>query len=305
MSDGHDLPPPGPHGGDGPAIARALGIAPSEILDLSRSANPAAPDVARIARRHLDSLHAYPDPAEARALLAEAIGVGQESLLLTNGGSEAISLVAAEIGGTVVSEPEFGLHPRSDGAARWRSDPHSPTGRLARPDDVADVWDEAYYPIATGRWTAGRPGVAVGSLTKLYDCPGLRLGYVIAEADLVARIEARQPTWSVGSLALAVLPDLLTSTDLPGWASQAAEARAATVAVLRAHGLDPAPSDAPWLLVRAPGLRARLAPRGIVVRDCSSFGLHGWARIGIADDAGRSRLDDALTTTAPSHQDLP
>lgn len=293
------LPPPGPHGGDGPAVARALGLDPCDVVDLSRPTNPSAPDVAALAARHLGSLRTYPDPTAAHAHLAAAMGVAAERLLLTNGGAEAIALVAAEVGGSVLVEPEFGLHPRRRSRPRWRSDPHSPSGLLAQDDLRADVWDEAHYPLTTGRWSAGRDGIALGSLTKLYDCPGLRLGYVVADGATVARLAARQPTWAVGSLALAVLPDLLAATDLPGWAATTAAARDATAEVLRAHGLATSVADAPWVLVRAPGLRERLAPHGVVVRDCASFGLDGWVRVAAADASARARLDAALAVSPP------
>jgi len=69
--------------------------------------------------------------------------------------------------------------------------------------------------------------------------------------------------------------------------------------VLGRHGLAPEPSDANYVLVRdAPGLRDRLAPLGVVVRDCASFGLPGAARLAVPDDAGLARLDDALGRTA-------
>jgi histidinol-phosphate/aromatic aminotransferase/cobyric acid decarboxylase-like protein len=54
-------------------------------------------------------------------------------------------------------------------------------------------------------------------------------------------------------------------------------------------------SHANWLLVKAPELRARLAPYGIVVRDCTSFGMPGTVRIAVPDEDGLSRLDQALT----------
>lgn len=286
------IPAAGAHGGDGPAIARALGI---DVLDLSQSLNPFAPDVAPLVARHADAVGAYPDPTVATALLADTIGVDPERLLLTNGGSEAISLVAGELGGGVVSEPDFSLHPRGDGPT-WRSDPHNPTGGLAGDDVVVDVWDEAFYPLATGRWTAHRPGAAVGSLTKLFACPGLRIGYVIA--DDVDRFAARQPHWSVNTIALAALPDLLASADLPGWRDAIADARDALVALLAEHGLAVEVADAPWVLVEAPGLRDRLAPHGVVVRDCASFGMPGWHRIAVTDEAGLARLAGALEASA-------
>ena len=292
------VPPAGPHGGDGPRVARALGLDPREVLDLSQTMNPFAPDVAGLLVRHLDAVGSYPDATAATELLAQAMGVAPGRLALTNGGSEAIALVAGEVGGRVAGEPEFALHPRGNGGPVWRSDPQSPTGLLADATTQADVWDEAFYPLATGRWTADRPGITVGSLTKLFACPGLRLGFVLG--DDVERLVRRRPQWSVGSLALAVLPDLLTAADLPGWQRAIADARAALTSALTERGFEVQAHAAPWVLVSAPGLRERLAPRGVVVRDCASFGLPGHARIAVPDSAGLVRLLDAIDHAAAS-----
>ena len=160
--------------------------------------------------------------------------------------------------------------PHPDGPV-WHSDPHNPSGRLAASDETADVWDEAFYPLATGQWTAGRTGVVVGSLTKVFAAPGLRLGYIIA--DDIERFARHQPQWSVNSLALAVLPELLDLADLPVWSEAIATARKDLTEVLRRFDFAVEAADAPWVLVHAPGLRRRLAPHGVVVRDCSSFGM--------------------------------
>lgn len=286
------VPPPGAHGGDGPRVARALGVDPLSILDLSQNLNPFAPDVVAAATRHAASLRHYPDPSAATRLLAEAIGVEAERLLLTNGGAAAVAVVAREIGGRVQSEPEFSLHPRGAGGPVWRSDPHNPSGVLAGEDEVADVWDEAFYPLATGRWSAGRPGVVVGSLTKVFACPGLRLGYVIA--DDVGRFARHEPAWAVGSLGLAVLAELLESVDLPGWTQRIASARAALADEFARRGWQVRSADAPWVLVGAPGLRDRLALEGIVVRDCASFGMPGVVRVAVPDGRGLERLAGVL-----------
>jgi histidinol-phosphate/aromatic aminotransferase/cobyric acid decarboxylase-like protein len=223
------------------------------------------------------------------------MGVDSDRLLLTNGGAEAITLLAAELGGGV-DEPEFGLHPRGGSGPRWRSNPHNPTGLLAADDDTAGVWDEAFFPLATGRWTRGDAGVpVVGSLTKLLGCPGLRVGYVLADPPLVERCRDRQPGWSVNGLACAALPDLLQPVDLDGWAKSVGKLRDELAAVLRRYGLQPRPSEANWVLVEAPGLREQLARHGVLVRDCASFGLPGVMRIAVPDPAGLARLDHALT----------
>lgn len=293
------LPASGRHGGDGARVAAALGLAASDVLDLSASLNPVAPDPAPVVAKHLDALGRYPDPAEATEALAEAMDVDVRRLLLTNGGSEAITLVASALGGGQVDEPDFALYPRSGSGPLWRSDPHNPSGRLAGVDDVADIWDEAFYPLATGRWSAGGRAVVVGSLTKLFACPGLRLGYLLADEDVVGEVAARQPAWAVNGLATAALPDLLADADLPGWAEEINGLRHALIDVLGAHGLDPQPSDANYVLcANAPGLRDRLAPQGVVVRDCASFGLAGRARIAVPDAAGLRRLEEALCAAA-------
>jgi histidinol-phosphate/aromatic aminotransferase/cobyric acid decarboxylase-like protein len=285
------IPAPGAHGGDGARLAAALGVDPAAVLDLSASFNPVAPDPGEVVAKHLDALGRYPEPAAATAALAAAMQVDVDRLLLTNGGAEAIALVAAELGGRV-DEPDFGLYPRRGGPL-WRSNPHNPSGRLAGADQEAGVWDEAFYPLATGSWTRG-DAVVVGSLTKLLACPGLRVGYVLADPGPIHRLRRRQTTWSVNGLAAAALPDLLAAVDLPAWAAAVARLRARLVAVLRRAGLDPEPSDANFVLVRAPGLRSRLAPDGVLVRDCASFGLPDHVRVAVTDDAGLARLEEVL-----------
>lgn len=296
------IPRAGQHGGDGARVAAALGLGTCDVLDLSASMNPAAPDPRPIVARHLEAVGRYPDPAMATAALAAAMEIDADRLLLTNGGAEAIALVAAETGSGWADACDFSLYrrhlPRLDPTGpRWRSDPHNPLGTLAGPHVQADVWDEAFYPLATGRWTAGRPGYTLGSLTKLLACPGLRIGYVVCtDGTAQARLADRQPQWSVNGLACAALADLLATVDLTGWAAAVAARRAELAAVLGAYGLRVRPgASANWVLVEgAVGLRDRLAAQAVVVRDCTSFGLPGVHRVAVPTPAGLSRLEAAL-----------
>lgn len=299
------MPPAGTHGGDGPSVEVALGLAPGSLLDLSQNMNPVAPPVAPIVVRQLSSLGHYPDDREATRVLAEALGVDPGRVLLTNGGSEAIHLATTVLGGRVREEPEFGLHPRGSDGPVWRTDPHSPTGRLAGPQERADVWDEAFFALATGRWTAlGRHGdrersLVVGSLTKTFSCPGLRLGYVVLPQTPVTALDGAslgpdQPHWSVSALALAVLPELLEVADLPDWASRIGQLRRELVDLLAGAGLQVQAADAPWVLVHEPGLRERLAPLGVLVRDCASFGLPGVARMAVPGAENLERVAAAV-----------
>jgi len=296
--------PAGAHGGDGARLAEALGVRPGQVLDLSASLNPVAPDPRPVLERHLDAIGRYPDARRAADAMAAALGAGPGHVLLTNGGAEAIALLANELGSGWVDEPDFSLYRRHLGrldpsGPRWRSNPHNPSGRLAAPTDTADVWDEAFWPLATGTWTRGdvaNNATVIGSLTKLLACPGLRIGYIYsADDDLIARLHQRQPQWSLNGLAAEALPDLLETVDLMTWAKETARLRNELGDTLERHGFTPQPSDANWVLLHAPDLRDRLAPHGICIRDCTSFGLAGTVRIAVPNDEDRVRLERALT----------
>jgi len=68
---GFVAPRPGPHGGDGARLAAALGIDPDEVLDLSVSLNPCAPDVAPLVVAHARVVDRYPDADAATCALAQ------------------------------------------------------------------------------------------------------------------------------------------------------------------------------------------------------------------------------------------
>lgn len=299
--------PTGPHGGDAFALARALGVEPVKILDLSASLNPFAPPLDDVLTNVGRQLHRYPDDAEATELLANAMDVPADRVVLTNGGAEAIALVAAlEPSGDVI-DPEFSLYRRhlkkvKTGAPRWRSNPSNPLGRRAAPDETAAVWDEAFWPMTTGTWTRGDDSSwRLGSLTKLWACPGVRAGYAIAPtADDAQRLEALRPRWSVNAIALQTIIDLLPSTDLPGWSRRIHERRMEMQRSLGDRGLKVQETEANWLLVRSEiDLRTELLPFGILVRDCSSFGLTDTYRIAVCSEDEQERLETALSTVLP------
>jgi len=306
MTRSNEVPAGGPHGGDAVEVATALGLDPNQMVDLSASMNPFAPDVIGVLQQILaaspTALTRYPNPAAATGSLGVAIGIDPALLVLTNGGAEAIALVASELGSGHVVEPEFSLYrrhlPSSNlTAPRWRSNPSSPLGILAAPGEHAGVWDEAFYPLATGTWTRGDTDAwRLGSLTKLWSCPGLRLGYLIAPDPTSAeRIRQRQPRWAVNGLALTSLPELLERTDLAGWHTQLIALRSGFAAQLATLGYAVRETDANWLLVERPGLRQQLAPLAVMVRDCTSFGLPDLHRVAVPN---LQDLDRVLTAFA-------
>lgn len=302
------------HGGDGPAIARRLGVPVEDLVDLSANLNPLAPPVGEIVVRHASAVRHYPHPDELSATtdrLALAIGVPPERLVLTNGAAEAIALVARRVRRAHVVEPEFAECRRhlvdadDPTAGRWRSNPNNPLGTLAPSGAVAAVWDEAYWPMTTGTWTRGDTDAwRIGSFTKLWACPGLRLGYAVAPDPIEAEaIRRHQPEWPVGSLGLAMLDELLDREDLAATAARLREHRRRFADEVARLGYAARPGDAPWLLLDGTrGLRNLLIDHYVVVRDCSSYGLPGTHRVALpppalldrvlaALDAVRARLD--------------
>lgn len=161
---------------------------------------------------------------------------------------------------------------------------------LCRPGRVVVV-DEAFADVTLARVggalvdepqsLAGRrlPGLVVlRSVTKTFAVPGLRAGYLVGDADVVARLVAPRPHWPVGTLQLAAVAAAVGPT---GRAHAQAQARAvrtertAQCAALTDAGItvcgDP---QASFVLVHDPdALRRRdhLADRGVAVRRCDTF----------------------------------
>jgi histidinol-phosphate aminotransferase len=180
--------------------------------------------------------------------------------------------------------------------------PADAVARLAQPGRTLVV-DEAFAdtvhvpgqgPEPTS--LAGRrdlPGlVIVRSLTKTWGLAGLRVGYLLAEAELVRRLTEAAPLWPVSTPALAAIEACASDE-----ATVAAAAIAAQLAGERADlvaGLTPlfevVRPQSSFVLVRSPdglGLRERLRQRGFAVRRGDTFPGLGpdWLRIAVRDAA--------------------
>ncbi|MGI9623647.1 MAG: aminotransferase class I/II-fold pyridoxal phosphate-dependent enzyme [Acidimicrobiales bacterium] len=298
------LIPRGPHGGDGSQLAELLGIDPAAVLDLSASLNPVAPHITDLVARHLDAIKVYPDPTSAACAVAEMVGVDSDRVVMTNGGAEAIAVVAQLLPSGRVHPPEFSLYERhlvevSASGPLWRSNPNNPTGLLADSADFADVWDEAFYVLATGDWTRGDGhSWRLGSLTKAFACPGLRIGFIVVpESHDAADVRRLVPRWSLNAIAAAIVPDLVELSEGPEWCSRIDVLRSQLSDLVRQFGLVPEPSDSNFVVVRdCPGLRDGLARQGVLIRDTTSFGFSG-VRIAVPSEAGLERLAAAMAAT--------
>lgn len=179
------------------------------------------------------------------------------------------------------TNPTGVLHP----AATLRS--------LVRPGRVVLV-DEAFIDSVPGERETLLGGdltglLVVRSLTKTWAVAGIRAGYVVGDAELVAALAEHQPLWSVGSLALRVMIETATPAALVE-ADRAAEEmagwRAHLTRGLHTLGIPTAGGDAPFVLARVgTGVREALRDAGWAVRRGDTFpGLDtAWVRIAVRD----------------------
>jgi histidinol-phosphate/aromatic aminotransferase/cobyric acid decarboxylase-like protein len=139
----------------------------------------------------------------------------------------------------------------------------------------------------------------VRSLTKDHGIPGVRVGYVLASAELCRTLEASRPAWSTSAFAqVAAIAAAHSGEFVVESRARLLEDRRALVRALAAMGVETLPTRATFLVARVPdvaGLRSRLLERhAILVRDCASFGLPGFMRLAARPEHERKRLLSAL-----------
>jgi len=150
------------------------------------------------------------------------------------------------------------------------------------------VLDESYVRFVANAWSA-KELLPVGnllllrSLTKDYALTGLRVGYAVGTASVIAALERVQPPWSVNSFAQAGALGALNDDDhLRRTITQLRQAQGEFVHKLEELKYTPLPSSVHFFLLPVPSAvtwTQQLRTRGILVRDCSSFGLPTYVRI--------------------------
>jgi L-threonine-O-3-phosphate decarboxylase len=195
--------------------------------------------------------------------------------------------------------------------------PNNPTGTFVPPASIAHwaatfprtlfIVDEAYLTFtasAPSILSVRRPNMLVlRSMTKAYALAGLRLGYAVGSADILEALRRARPPWSVNTLAQAAgIAALQDTAHLTHCLACIAQAKDDLVAGLHALGLRPVPSTTHFFLVRVgngAAWRQRLLQRGILVRDCASFGLPAYIRIATRRPEENTRLLTALEELRP------
>lgn len=181
--------------------------------------------------------------------------------------------------------------------------PHDAILRLAFDHPgVTFLLDESFLSLSDGHADLDEPlpdnVVRIRSMTKDHALPGLRVGYLLAPPELVAAVDGVRQAWPTGTLAQAAA--LAALANEPFVAESRARLRSDRRALangLRALGWAPLPSTAPYVVFDAgdgAAMRVRLLARGLLVRDCASFGLPGFVRVAARPEPDRERLFDAL-----------
>ncbi len=191
--------------------------------------------------------------------------------------------------------------------------PNNPTGKLlgsvtietwAREfDQTLIVVDEAYIEFV---WEAksladlGCPNIVVlRSLTKAYGLAGLRLGYLIADPEIVRVLCSVRVPWTVNAMAqVAGVAAVQDEEHQERSLTQLLGSKRTLMANIQSLGLNPLPSATHFFLVPvvdAATTRSMLIRSKILVRDCSSFGLPEYIRIATRCPADNAKLVAALS----------
>ena len=295
------------------AVAARHGRDPGEVL-LTAGAAQAFVLLAQALRDARRPVVVHPQFTEPEAALRNA-GHTVDRVLLREADGFRLDPALVPVDADLVfvgnpTNPTSVLHPAADVAA------------LARPGRVLVV-DEAFADTTYREGVSGEPESLAGrrdlpglivlrSLTKTWGLAGLRIGYALGPADLLARLATAQPLWAVSTPALAA------ATACASPAAVAAERLiAADLAAEREHlvaGLAgvpevtvAGPAASAFVAVRLAGadqVRLELRRRGYAVRRGDTFpGLGAdWLRIAVRDTATTDAFLATLTDVLKERQ---
>jgi histidinol-phosphate aminotransferase len=176
--------------------------------------------------------------------------------------------------------------------------PNNPTGQYMSKVQVESIMsstpgsllilDEAYIAFTENAWSS-QDMIDLGnlvilrSMTKDYALAGLRLGYAIAAEPIITALKRACPPWNVNTPAQKAGTFALSADSyLNECTVKIRKARDFLIKELELLGLPPLPSQTNFFLVKvgnATAFRQALLEKGILVRDCTSFGLPQYIRL--------------------------
>lgn len=196
--------------------------------------------------------------------------------------------------------------------------PNNPTGTEASIDAINRliteapglvILDEAYAEFAGRGWITAAPRHArllvVRTMSKAFGLAGLRIGYAVGSAALVAEVEKSRGPYKVNALAERAATAAVESDAawIAAHVSEAVAIRERLAVALRALGLDPIPSASNFVLVpvrdavsigaamRASGVAVRPMPALAVIGDALRISVGPWAMMERAIESLRAAIE--------------
>ena len=185
---------------------------------------------------------------------------------------------------------------KRDPLLRWLCNPNNPTGEVQTTEDVKELarrhrWlvvDQSYEdytlePLLSAQTAIDMQNVIViHSMTKRFAIPGLRLGYIIAPREVIARLRANYRPWAVNALAIEAGRYLMQNLDSSPTTLQSLEGLLEETMSLRSRllgipGIHVCPTSTNFMLCSIQqGTAAELkeyllAQHGFLIRDASNF----------------------------------
>jgi threonine-phosphate decarboxylase len=322
------------HGGKRKQMEEKSG---TRFLDFSASLNPFPPfvnwDCSAV------DWETYPDDEYTvlKEAIGRVFHRPVEEITIGNGSIEVIRTFCRAVlspgDWIVLSEPTFGEYLYSarlagadqtasvtEARAQFLCNPNNPTGTLLPRSDVvmtaneaADAGrylflDEAFVELSDpDQSLVNYPTetlVVARSLTKCFAVPGLRMGFGFGPPDLIETMEATRLPWTVSAVAeVFALHALQEYGALAESRYAIQQERRFIEESLDQIGISYLPSSTNFLLVHL-GVSAHrvctaLLRQGILVRDCTSFGLPASIRIAVRTRQENTSLIEALETCLP------
>jgi threonine-phosphate decarboxylase len=321
------------HGGNSKYLEEQFGI---PLIDFSASVNPFPPSVSWSPAEI--PLSSYPDDSYSflKETIGRVFHRPPEEIAVGNGSIELIRSFCAAVlepGDRVaIDSPTFGEYQYSARLAgagvaplsnpvkvRFLCNPNNPDGRLESRKAVQEILDtiptegylfvdEAFIELADPAQSLAdvrsRELFVARSLTKSFAVPGIRFGYGFACPSLVQRMEAVRLPWSINAYAEAFALQAFGQMDqLEASRTAIARERSWLYSRFREMDIRMDPGRANYLLLHLPlsasEMAARLLSRGILVRDCTSFGLPSAIRVAVRTRAENQTLVEAVLACLP------
>lgn len=214
-------------------------------------------------------------------------------------------------------------------SALWLCNPNNPDGYTIPRNDLLKIIKKNYLvtflldmayrdftnvPMPTAAELLRLKNVvAIYSLTKKYSIPGLRIGYIVAQRELIASLKNKIMPWSINTLAIEAAKYLINNKVNPDIKTILAETKRLWAAINNLNGYEALPTSTNFFLVRidfsdSTTLKDYLArEHKILIRNASNFeGLNNsFIRIATQLPDENAILVKALNQFSQLHHDKP